>query len=377
MLEKVIARERPQALLPTMGGQTSLNLAVALSESGVLERYGVELIGAKMDAIQKAEDRDRFKQVMEDIGLAVPRSQCISHPDEGARGSRPAGPAAHHPAVLHARRLGRQRGLQPPRVRGVRGARPEGQPAPAGADRGVGSRLEGIRAGGDARPRRQRGHRVLDRERRRHGGAHRRQHYGGAGADAERTRSTRRCGTPPSASSAPSGSRRGGSNIQFAVNPANGDMQVIEMNPRVSRSSALASKATGFPIAKIAAKLAVGYTLDEIPNDITRVTPASFEPTIDYCVVKGAAFRLRKIPRHGHLADHADEVGGRGHGHRPHLQGIAAEGAALPGNRPRRIRLAARRRQRRRRTGRGRCARSCPCRTPSACGTWPRRCAAA
>ncbi len=130
----------------------------------------------------------------------------------------------------------------------------------------------------------------------------------------------------------------GGSNIQFAVNPDNGRMVVIEMNPRVSRSSALASKATGFPIAKIAAKLAVGYTLDEIRNDITRETPACFEPTIDYVVTKIPRFTFEKFAQTPDVLDHADEVGRRGDGHRPHLQGVAAEGAALAGDRLVRLR---------------------------------------
>ena len=123
----------------------------------------------------------------------------------------------------------------------------------------------------------------------------------------------------------------GGCNIQFAVNPDDGRVIVIEMNPRVSRSSALASKATGFPIAKIAAKLAVGYTLDEIPNDITEKTPASFEPTLDYVVVKVPALRLREVPGRRRHAHHHHEVGRRGHGHRPQLHRGAPEGAALAG----------------------------------------------
>ena len=135
------------------------------------------------------------------------------------------------------------------------------------------------------------------------------------------------------------GVETGGSNVQFAVNPEDGRLVVIEMNPRVSRSSALASKATGFPIAKVAAKLAVGYTLDEIANDITGgATPASFEPTIDYVVTKIPRFAFEKFPGAEHDADHLDEIGRRGDGDRPHLPGIAAEGAALAGNRPHRPR---------------------------------------
>ena len=135
------------------------------------------------------------------------------------------------------------------------------------------------------------------------------------------------------------GVETGGSNVQFAVNPADGRLVVIEMNPRVSRSSALASKATGFPIAKVAAKLAVGYTLDELENDITGgATPASFEPSHRLRRHQDPALRLRKIPRRRAGADHRDEVGRRGHGDRPHLPGIAAEGAARAGNRPHRPR---------------------------------------
>ncbi len=135
------------------------------------------------------------------------------------------------------------------------------------------------------------------------------------------------------------GVETGGSNVQFAVNPADGRLVVIEMNPRVSRSSALASKATGFPIAKVAAKLAVGYTLDEIANDITGgATPASFEPTIDYVVTKIPRFAFEKFPGASTGAHHVDEIGGRSHGHRPHLPGEPAEGAALAGNRPHRPR---------------------------------------
>ena len=295
MLEKIIARERPQALLPTMGGQTSLNLAVALSESGVLERYDVELIGAKMDAIQKAEDRDLFKRVIEDIGLAVPRSQCISHADEG-------------PEVLE--RLGLPLIIRPSFTLGG-----------SGGSVAYNRREfdEFVARGLMASPHQQ----VLIEE----------SVLGWKEYELEVMRDLADnvvivCSienvdamgvhTGDSITVAPAqtlsdkeyqamrdaairiiraiGVETGGSNIQFAVNPDNGDMQVIEMNPRVSRSSALASKATGFPIAKIAAKLAVGYTLDEIPNDITRVTPASFEPTIDYCVVKVPRFAFEKFP---------------------------------------------------------------------------------
>ena len=295
MLEKVIARERPQALLPTMGGQTSLNLAVALSESGVLEHYGVELIGAKMDAIQKAEDRDLFKRVIEDIGLAVPRSQCISHADEG-------------PDVLE--RLGLPLIIRPSFTLGGSGgsvaynrrefddfvarglmASPHQQVLIEESVLGWKEyELEVMRDLADNVVI------VCSIENVDAMGVHTGDSITVAPAQTLSDKEYQAMRDAAIRIIRAIGVETGGSNIQFAVNPDNGDMQVIEMNPRVSRSSALASKATGFPIAKIAAKLAVGYTLDEIPNDITRVTPASFEPTIDYCVVKVPRFAFEKFP---------------------------------------------------------------------------------
>jgi carbamoyl-phosphate synthase large subunit len=295
VLEKIIRRERPQALLPTMGGQTALNLAVTLAETGVLERYGVELIGAKLEAIKKAEDRDLFKQVMQEIGLVVPRSVCITRVDEA-------------PQVLAE--LGLPLIIRPSFTLGGTGGN---------VAHTVQEFEEHVAWGLAASPRRQ----VLIEE----------SVLGWKEYELEVMRDLADnvviiCSienvdpmgvhTGDSITVAPAqtlsdkeyqymrdaairiiraiGVETGGSNIQFAVHPTNGDMVVIEMNPRVSRSSALASKATGFPIAKIAAKLAVGYTLDEIPNDITRVTPASFEPTIDYCVVKMPRFAFEKFP---------------------------------------------------------------------------------
>ena len=295
MLEKIIARERPQALLPTMGGQTSLNLAVALSESGVLERYGVELIGAKMDAIQKAEDRDLFKRVIEEIGLAVPRSQCISHADEG-------------PDVLE--RLGLPLIIRPSFTLGGSGgsvaynrrefddfvarglmASPHQQVLIEESVLGWKEyELEVMRDLADNVVI------VCSIENVDAMGVHTGDSITVAPAQTLSDKEYQAMRDAAIRIIRAIGVETGGSNIQFAVNPDNGDMQVIEMNPRVSRSSALASKATGFPIAKIAAKLAVGYTLDEIPNDITRVTPASFEPTIDYCVVKVPRFAFEKFP---------------------------------------------------------------------------------
>jgi carbamoyl-phosphate synthase large subunit len=295
IVEKIIRRERPQALLPTMGGQTALNLAVALAEGGVLERYGVELIGAKLAAIKKAEDRNLFKQVMEEIGLAVPRSGYVSSPEE----ARQVLPKLGLPLII-----------RPSFTLGGTGGN---------VAYNVQEFEEFVAWGLAASPR----HEVLIEE----------SVLGWKEYELEVMRDLADnvviiCSienfdpmgvhTGDSITVAPAqtlsdkeyqrmrdaairiiraiGVETGGSNIQFAVHPDNGDMVVIEMNPRVSRSSALASKATGFPIAKIAAKLAVGYTLDEIPNDITRVTPVSFEPTIDYCVVKVPRFAFEKFP---------------------------------------------------------------------------------
>ena len=295
MLEKVIARERPQALLPTMGGQTSLNLAVALSESGILERYGVELIGAKMDAIQKAEDRDRFKQVMESIGLSVPRGQCISHADEGPQVLERLGlPLIIRPSFTLGGSGGsvayNRREFEEFVARGLK-ASPHQQVLIEESVLGWKEyELEVMRDLADNVVI------VCSIENVDAMGVHTGDSITVAPAQ---TLSDKEYQTMRDAAIRiirAIGVETGGSNIQFAVNPENGEMQVIEMNPRVSRSSALASKATGFPIAKIAAKLAVGYTLDEIPNDITRVTPASFEPTIDYCVVKVPRFAFEKFP---------------------------------------------------------------------------------
>jgi carbamoyl-phosphate synthase large subunit len=295
MLEKVIARERPQALLPTMGGQTSLNLAVALSEGGVLERYGVELIGAKMNAIQKAEDRDRFKRVMEDIGLSVPRSQCISHADEGAEVLERLGlPLIIRPSFTLGGSGGsvayNRREFEEFVARGLM-ASPHQQVLIEESVLGWKEyELEVMRDLADNVVI------VCSIENVDAMGVHTGDSVTVAPAQTLSDKEYQTMRDTAIRIIRAIGVETGGSNIQFAVNPENGDMQVIEMNPRVSRSSALASKATGFPIAKIAAKLAVGYTLDEIPNDITRLTPASFEPTIDYCVVKVPRFAFEKFP---------------------------------------------------------------------------------
>jgi len=291
---QIIERERPDALLPTVGGQTALNLAIELAEGGVLERFGVELIGANLAAIKKAEDRDLFKSAMIKIGLEVPAS-AIAHSEEDAEGIR--------------ERLGLPLIIRPSRTLGGTGG---------SIARELSDYRTKVRWGLEMSP----NHEVLIEE----------SVEGWKEFELEVMRDTADnvviiCSienldpmgvhTGDSITVAPAqtltdkeyqlmrdaalriireiGVDTGGSNIQFAINPADGRMTVIEMNPRVSRSSALASKATGFPIAKIAARLAVGYRLDEIPNDITKMTPACFEPTIDYVVTKIPRFTFEKF----------------------------------------------------------------------------------
>ncbi|MEE9187311.1 MAG: carbamoyl-phosphate synthase large subunit, partial [Bacteroidota bacterium] len=284
-VERIIERERPDALLPTMGGQTALNVAAALAESGVLAKDGVELIGAKFEAIRKAEDRELFQKAMRNAGLKTPRGGFVTTVEEALKIVVGVGfPTIIRPSFT----LG-------------------------GTGGGTAFNIDELRSvvehGLDASPI----HEVLVEE----------SVIGWKEYELEVMRDLADnvvviCSienvdpmgvhTGDSITVAPAqtladkdyqamrdaakrvireiGVETGGSNIQFAIHPDTGEMLVIEMNPRVSRSSALASKATGFPIAKIAAMLSVGYTLDEIPNDITKETPASFEPTIDYVVVK-------------------------------------------------------------------------------------------
>src|SRR5215207_4734129 len=295
LLEAIIIKERPDALLPTVGGQTALNLAVALHERGTLEKYNVKLIGASIDAIKVAEDRLLFRNAMEEIGVEVPRSGVARSLEEALVLVEDTGfPAIIRPSFT---------------MGGVGG--------------GIAYNIEEFRElagrGVDLSP----VHEILVEE----------SVIGWKEFELEVMRDVADnfvviCSienvdpmgvhTGDSITVAPAltltdkeyqrmrdigrriirrvGVETGGSNIQFAINPDDGRIVVIEMNPRVSRSSALASKATGFPIAKIAAKLAIGYTLDEIPNDITQKTPASFEPTLDYVVVKVPRFAFEKFP---------------------------------------------------------------------------------
>src|SRR6188768_2569075 len=291
---EIIRRERPDALLPTVGGQTALNLAIALEDAGVLDEFGVEMIGAKRDAIKVAENRLLFKQAMDEAGLKMPRGDFAKSWDEAQQIVTQTG----YPAII-----------RPSFTLGGTGGGTAYNP----------EEFEDIIRGGlAASPI----HEVLIEE----------SILGWKEFELEVMRDLADnvviiCSienfdpmgvhTGDSITVAPAqtltdveyqklrdmtitiirkvGVETGGSNIQFAVNPENGDIRIIEMNPRVSRSSALAPKATGFPLAKIAAKLAVGYTLDEIPNDITKKTPASFEPTIDYVVTKIPKWNFEKF----------------------------------------------------------------------------------
>jgi carbamoyl-phosphate synthase large subunit len=284
-IEAIIAKERPDAILPTMGGQTALNNAMALDRLGILKKYNVELIGAKPEAIKRAEDREEFLETMKSIGLEMPRGGFVNTVEEAMELIETVG----FPAII-----------RPSFTMGGSGG---------GIAWNMQEFRESVQHGLDASP----VHRVLLEE----------SVIGWKEYELEVMRDLADnvviiCSienfdpmgvhTGDSITVAPAqtlsdkeyqkmrdaaikviraiGVETGGSNIQFALNPKDGRMLVIEMNPRVSRSSALASKATGFPIAKIAAKLAIGYTLDEIPNDITKKTPSSFEPVIDYIVVK-------------------------------------------------------------------------------------------
>jgi len=295
-LERIIAKERPDAILPTVGGQTALNLSIDLHEAGVLARHGVELIGASVEAVRVAEDRQRFKDKMIEIGLQVPRSGTATTLDEALAIVADTGfPAIIRPSFT----LG-------------------------GAGGGIAYNIEefkAIVAGGlDASPVTQvlieesvLGWKEFElevmRDRMDNGviicsienidpmGVHTGDSITVAPAMTLTDREYQRMRDMGLAVLRAVGVETGGSNVQFAVSPEDGRIYVIEMNPRVSRSSALASKATGFPIAKIAAKLAVGYTLDALPNDITRETPASFEPTLDYVVVKIPRWTFEKFPQ--------------------------------------------------------------------------------
>ena len=296
ILEKIIEKEKPDALLPTIGGQTALNLAVSLAESGALERHGVELIGAKIPAINKAENRDLFKKAIADIGLEVPKSGIAHNMEEAWDVVDEIGfPVIIRPSFT----LGGTGGS-------VAYNREEFQEfAKAGIESSPASEIlieESIVGWKEFEYEVMRDHMdnvviICSIENFDAMGVHTGDSITVAPAQTLTDKEYQHMRDASIAIIREIGVETGGSNIQFAVNPKDGRMMVIEMNPRVSRSSALASKATGFPIAKIAAKLAVGYSLDEISNDITKYTPASFEPTIDYVVVKIPRFAFEKFPQ--------------------------------------------------------------------------------
>ncbi len=294
-IAKIIEREKPDALLPTLGGQTALNIAVEVSKMGILEKYGVEIIGASIASIQKAEDRELFRNAMQKIGLRIPLSLIATDMDAVRSSAKELGfPVIVRPSFT----LG-------------------------GTGGGIAYNAEDLetlgKSGLDASLIRQimleesvLGWKEYELEVMRDNkdnvviicsienmdpmGIHTGDSITVAPAQTLSDKEYQTMRNAAIAIMREMGVDTGGSNVQFAVNPANGDMVVVEMNPRVSRSSALASKATGYPIAKIAAKLAVGYTLDEIPNDITGETYASFEPAIDYCVVKIPRWAFEKFP---------------------------------------------------------------------------------
>jgi carbamoyl-phosphate synthase large subunit len=305
----VIERERPDALLPTLGGQTALNLAKALHEDGTLERFGVELVGANYDAIARAEDRDLFRQTMERAGLKMPRSAIATSVDEALAALGDIGlPCIVRPAfTLGGRGGGIARTEQDYRRIVARGlaASPIGQVLLDQSVLGWGEfELEVMRDHNDNVVI------VCSIENVDPMGVHTGDSVTVAPQQTLTDRLYQQLRDQAIAVIRAVGVETGGSNVQFAVDPASEEILVIEMNPRVSRSSALASKATGFPIAKIAARLAVGYALEEIPNDITKVTPASFEPTIDYVVVKWPRFAFEKFPGvSADLTTHMKSVG--------------------------------------------------------------------
>ncbi|XP_045799797.1 carbamoyl-phosphate synthase large chain, chloroplastic [Trifolium pratense] len=295
LVEQVLEKERPDALLPTMGGQTALNLAVALAESGVLEKYGVELIGAKLEAIKKAEDRELFKQAMKNIGIKTPPSGTCSTLDECMQianeiefplivrpaftlGGTGGGIAYNREDLMEICKAGIAASLTNQVL--IEKSLLGWKEYELEVMRDLADNVVIICSIENIDPM----------------GVHTGDSITVAPAQTLTDKEYQRLRDYSIAIIREIGVECGGSNVQFAVNPVDGEVMVIEMNPRVSRSSALASKATGFPIAKMAAKLSVGYSLDQIPNDITKKTPASFEPSIDYVVTKIPRFAFEKFP---------------------------------------------------------------------------------
>ncbi len=294
VLEEIIKVERPDTLLPTLGGQTGLNLATILSERGVLEKYHVELIGANYKAIRKAEDREEFKAAMEKIGLEIPKSGLAFNMDDARKVAKEIGfPIIIRPSYtmggtgaavaynIEEFEILAQRGLESSLISEI-----------LIEESVIGWKEYELEV---MRDRKDNVVIICSIENFDPMGVHTGDSITVAPAQTLTDKEYQAMRDASIRIIREIGVETGGSNIQFGIHQDNGRMVVIEMNPRVSRSSALASKATGFPIAKIAAKLAIGYTLDEIPNDITKMTPASFEPTIDYCVVKIPRFTFEKF----------------------------------------------------------------------------------
>ena len=329
MVEAIIEKERPDAVLPTVGGQTALNLAVALAERGALAKRGIQLIGASIDAIRVAEDRLLFRDAMREIGIEVPASgiarthrrgagDCrvtsVSRPSSGRR-LLSAASAAASPTTSRSSASWRGRGLDLSPVHEI-----------LVEESVIGWKefeLEVMRDVADNFVV------ICSIENIDPMGVHTGDSITVAPALTLTDKEYQRMRDMARRIIRRVGVETGGSNIQFAINPENGRIVAIEMNPRVSRSSALASKATGFPIAKIAAKLALGYHLDEIPNDITRLTPASFEPTIDYVVVKFPRWNFEKFPQADRTLTTQMKSVGRGDGDRAHLQGGIPQGGPV------------------------------------------------
>ncbi len=295
IVSRIIEREKPDALLPTLGGQTALNLAISLKDMGILDRFGVEILGAAYDVIRKSEDRNLFKKAMERIGLKVPRSGIACNLETASEIAMEIGfPVIIRPGFT----LGGTGGSVAYNIEEFQDLADSGlKLSPIGEilveQSVIGWKEFELEV---MRDRKDNVVVICSIENLDPMGVHTGDSITVAPIQTLSDREYQSMRDAAVSIIREIGVETGGSNIQFAVNPENGDMTVIEMNPRVSRSSALASKATGFPIAKIAAKLAVGYTLDEIPNDITRKTPASFEPAIDYCVIKIPKFNFEKFP---------------------------------------------------------------------------------
>src|SRR6266508_1372348 len=295
MIEQVIQREQPDALLPTMGGQTALNTAVGLAERGVLKKHGVQLIGASYEAIRKAENREEFKRAMARIGLRTPASAIARTREDALRAMDVIGfPAIIRPSFT----LGGTGGNIAYNCEEYEAFTEWGLSASPVGEILIEHSIIGWKEYELEVMRDQKDNVVIvcSIENFDPMGIHTGDSITVAPAQTLTDKEYQMMRDASLRIIREIGVETGGSNIQFAVHPENGRMVVIEMNPRVSRSSALASKATGFPIAKIAAKLAVGYTLDEIPNDITQKTPASFEPSIDYVVVKIPKWNFEKFP---------------------------------------------------------------------------------